>query len=323
MKNPAPALIALLLLSGTNAGAQTETAYPVKPIRMVVAYPPGGTVDLLARTVGQQLSQRWGQAVLVDNRPGGGANIGSEFAAKAAPDGYTIFMSTVANVINVSLYRKLNYDFRNDFIHVTNLATVPGIVVVHPSLPVRNVKDLIALAKARPNELRHGSSGVGSPHHLAGALFKAMAGVEMIHVPYKGASPAITDVVGGHIEVLFGAFVSTIPHVKSGRLRPLGVTSIKRVEVASELPTLDEQGLKGFETASWFGVSMPAGTPKGIVSKIHGELKRIISLPEVRDPIAAEGAQWVGSTPEEFTAFIESQIPKWARAVKASGATSG
>lgn len=261
--------------------------------------------------------------MLVDNRPGGGANIGTEFAARAPADGYTIFMSTVANVINISLYRKLNYDFRRDFIHVTHLATVPGILVVHPSLPVKDVKGLIALAKARPNELRHGSSGTGSPHHLAGALFKSMAGVEMVHVPYKGASPAINDILGGHIEVLFGAFVSTVPHVKTSRLRALGVTSIKRVPVAPDLPTLDEQGLSGFETASWFGVALPAGTPKDIAAKLHRELMQIISLPEVRDPFIAQGAEWIGSTPEEFAAFIEAQIAKWAKAVKASGATAG
>jgi tripartite-type tricarboxylate transporter receptor subunit TctC len=316
------ALIPLLILPSVAARAQTDPTYPVKSIRMVVAYPPGGTVDLLARTIGQQLSQRWRQSVVVDNRPGGGANIGTEFAAKAPPDGYTIFMSTVANVINISLHPKLNFDFRRDFIHVTNLATVPGILVVHPSLPVKNVKGLIALAKARPNELRHGSAGTGSPHHLAGALFKSMAGVELIHVPYKGASLATNDILGGHIEVLFGAFVSTIPHVKTGRLRALGVTSLKRVPVAPDLPTLDEQALKGFDTASWFGVEVPRGTSQGVVSKLHGELMRIISVPELRDPLTAQGAQWVGSTPEEFLAFIDAQTARWAQAVKASGATA-
>ena len=310
------ALIAALAFPGT-APAQT---YPTKPIRYIVGYTPAGTADMLARAVGQKLYEAWGQQVIVENRPGAGTNIGTEVGARAAPDGYTLFMPTVANAINPTLYPKLNYDMMKDFVYVTNFAKVPGIVVCHPSVPVKNAKDLIALARANPNQLRHGSTGVGSPHHLAAEIFKSMAGVKMIHVPYRGASPALIDVVAGHIEIYFGAMVSTIPHVKSGRLRGLGVTSLKRVAASGDLQTLDEQGLKGFETGSWFGMAAPAGTPRDIIMKLHAESTRAIQAPDIRDRMSAEGAEFVGDTPEQFLAFIKSEIAKWAKAVKASGA---
>ena len=229
-------------------------------------------------------------------------------------------MPTIANAINATLYPKLNYDPVKDFAYVTNIAKVPGIVVVHPSVPAKNVRELIALAKARPNELRHGSTGSGSPHHLAAELFKTMAGVKMIHIPYKGASPALVDVVAGHIEVYFGAMVSVLPHVKNGRLRPLGVTSMKRTAAAPEIPTLDEQGLKGFETGSWFGVALPAGAPREIIAKLHAEVVRIIKLPEVTERIASEGAEFIGNSPDEYTAFVKDEIAKWGKVVKMSGA---
>ncbi len=294
--------------------------YPAKPIRYIVGYTPAGTADMLARAVGQKLHEAWGQQVIVENRPGAGTNIATEIAAKAPPDGYTLFMPTVANAINPTLYPKLNYDMTRDFTYVTNFAKVPGIVVCHPSVPVKNAKELIALAKARPNALRHGSTGIGSPHHLAAEIFKSMSGVKMIHIPYKGASPAITDVVAGHIEIYFGAMVSTIPHVKSGRLRGLGVTSIKRVAAAGDLPTLDEQGLKGFETGSWFGMAVPTGTPREIITRLHAASIKAIASPDIRDRMSAEGADFVGDTPEQFAAFIKTEIVKWAKAVRASGA---
>jgi len=294
--------------------------YPAKPIRYIVGYTPAGTADMLARAVGQKLYEAWGQQVIVENRPGAGTNIGTEVGAKAPPDGYTLFMPTVANAINPTLYPKLNYDMMKDFAYVTNFAKVPGIVVCHPSTPVKNARELAALAKANPNSLRHGSTGVGSPHHLAAEIFKTMAGVKMIHVPYRGASPALTDVMGGQIEIYFGAMVSTIPHVKSGRLRALGVTSLKRVAAAGATPTLDEQGFKGFETGSWFGMAVPAATPREIIMKLHAESTKAIASPDIRDRMSAEGADFVGDTPEQFTAFIKTEIVKWAKAVKASGA---
>ena len=303
-----------------EALAQGAASYPSRPIRYLVGYTPAGTADLLARAVGAKLADAWGQQVIVENRPGSGTNIATELGARAAPDGYTLFMPTVANAINPTLYPKLGYDPLKDFAYVTNFAKVPGIVVCHPSVPVRNARELIALAKAKPDALRHGSTGIGSPHHLAAELFKTMSGVKMVHIPYKGATPALTDVVGGHIEIYFGAMVSTIPHVKSGRLRPLGVTALKRVAAAGDTPTLDEQGLKGFETGSWFGMAAPAGTPRDIIVKLHAESTKAIAAPDIRDRMGPEGAEFVGDTPEQFAAFIRSEVAKWGKAVKASGA---
>lgn len=313
-------LVVVAALAAGPVLAQSAANYPNKPIRYIVGYTPGGTADMLARAVGQKLTEAWGQQVIVENRAGAGTNIGTEIAAKSPPDGYTLFMPTVANAINPTLYPKLNYDPLKDFVYITNYAKVPGILVVHPSVPARNAKELIALARTHPNALRHGSTGIGSPHHLAGEIFKTMAGVKMIHVPYKGATPAISDVVAGHIEVYFGAMVSTLPHAKSGRLRALAVTSLKRVAAAPDIATLDEQGLKGFETGSWFGMAVPTGTSRDIISKLHAEAVRALAAPELRNRMSAEGAEFVGDTPEQFTAFFKSEIEKWGKAVKASGA---
>ena len=312
--------VLVVALSAGGAAAQSATSYPTKPMRYIVGYTPGGTADMLARAVGQKLTEAWGQQVIVENRPGAGTNIATEIAAKSPPDGYTLFMPTVANVINPTLYPKLNFDLMRDFVHITNFAKVPGIVVVHPSVPAKNLKDLIALAKARPNDLRHGSTGIGSPHHLAGEIFKTMAGVKMVHIPYRGATPALLDVVAGNIEVYFGAMVSTIPHVKSGRLRALGVTTLKRVAAVPDIPTISEQGLKGFETGSWFGMSVPTGTSRDIIAKLHAESLRALAWPELRNRMSSEGAEFVGDTPEQFTAFIKTELDKWGKAVKASGA---
>ena len=315
------ALVLLIMLGATaTALAQDAAGYPSRAIRYIVGYTPGGTADMLARAVGQKLTAAWGQQVIVDNRPGAGTNIGTEIGARAPADGYTLFMPTVANAINPTLYPKLNYDMMKDFVYITNFAKVPGIVVVHPSLPAKNAKDLIAIARANPNSLRHGSTGIGSPHHLAGEIFKTMAGVKMVHVPYKGATPAISDIIAGHIEVYFGAMVSTLPHARSGRLRALAVTSLKRVNAAKDVPTLDEQGLKGFETGSWFGMAVPTGTSRDIVMKLHAESTRALQAPDLRDRMMAEGAEFVGDTPEQYTAYIKSELVKWGQAVRASGA---
>lgn len=303
-----------------DATAQGASNYPAKPLRWLVGYTPGGTADMMARAVGARFTETWGQSVIVENRPGAATNIATEMAAKSPPDGYTLFLGTVANVINPSLYPKMSFDFLRDFVHVTNMASTPGIVVVHPSVPAKNAQELVALAKARPGQLRHGSTGIGSPHHLAGELFKYMAGIKMIHVPYKGATPAITDVVAGHIEIYFGAMVSTIPHVKSGRLRALAMTSAKRSPAAPQIPTLQEQGFKGFETGSWFGLHVPAGTSRDIVAKLHAETLRALALPELRNRMQPEGAEFIGDSSEQFTTYIRGEIEKWARAVKLSGA---
>ena len=308
------------VLTAGNAVAQTAANYPNRAMRWIVGYTPGGTADMMARAVGAKLNETWGQPVIVENRPGGATNIATEMVAKSPPDGYTLLLGTVANVINPSLYPKMAFDFQKDFVHVINMASTPGMVVVHPSVPARNAKDLVTLAKARPGQLRHGSTGIGSPHHLAGELFKSMADVKMIHVPYKGATPAITDVVAGHIEIYFGAMVSTVPHVKSGRLRALAMTSAKRSPAAPEIPTLQEQGFKGFETGSWFGVHVSAATPRDIVAKLHAETLRAINQPDIRNRMQPEGAEFIGDTLEQFAAYIRGEIEKWGRAVKVSGA---
>ncbi len=308
------------VLTAGNAVAQTAANYPNRAMRWIVGYTPGGTADMMARAVGAKLNETWGQPVIVENRPGGATNIATEMVAKSPPDGYTLLLGTVANVINPSLYPKMAFDFQKDFVHVINMASTPGMVVVHPSVPARNAKDLVALAKARTGQLRHGSTGIGSPHHLAGELFKSMADVKMIHVPYKGATPAITDVVAGHIEIYFGAMVSTVPHVKSGRLRALAMTSAKRSPAAPEIPTLQEQGFKGFETGSWFGVHVSAATPRDIVTKLHAETLRAINQPDIRNRMQPEGAEFIGDTLEQFAAYIRGEIEKWGRAVKVSGA---
>ena len=319
MKRGALLLGAAAMLPAAG-GAQAQTAYPVKAVRWIVPYAPGGGTDILVRAVGQKLAEAWTQPVVVENRPGGSTNIGAEFVARSVPDGYTLFAPGVANAINVTLFPKLNYDIVRDFAHVTNLAKIPGILVVHPSLPVKNVQEWLALAKARPNELRHGSPGIGSPQHLTAELVKSIAGVRMVHVPYKGAAPALTDIVGGHIEVYFGAIISTLPQVRNGRLRALGVTALNRVAAAPEIPTLSEQGLKGFETASWVLVSVAAATPRDIIGRIHRDAARATGMPDIRERMAADGAEMVGDAPEQVTAFLKAEIEKWGRAVRASGA---
>ncbi len=266
---------AAMMLPASAALAQAN--YPTKPVRWIVPYPPGGGTDILARTVAAKFTEAWGRQVIVENRPGGGTNIGSELVAKSPPDGYTLLASTLANAINVTLFPKLNYDILRDFTHVTNIAKLPSMIVVHPSVPAKNAKELVALAKARPNKLSHGSPGIGSPQHLGAEIFKSTTGISMVHVPYKGAAPALVDVAGGHIEVYFGNVVSTLPYVKNGRVRVLGITSLNRVEAAPEIPTLNEQGFKGFELVSWVLVSVPAGTPREIVMKIHGDAVRAIN----------------------------------------------
>ncbi len=321
MKTRHVALICSAALSLTAAGlVQAQSAYPNKSIRYIVPYTPGGTTDILSRAVGQKFSEAWGVPVVIDNRVGGATNIGTEMAAKSAPDGYTLFAPTVANAINVTLFPKLNFDILRDFSHITNLVKIPNIMVVNPALPIRNVKEFIAYAKAHPDELRYGSPGIGSPQHLGGELFKVMADIKMVHVPYKGAAPAITDAIAGHIGVYFGAMVSTMPQVRSGKLRILGVTTLKRADAAADVATLHEQGLSGFETASFVLLSAPAGTPRDIILKIHGEAVRAIASRDIRERMMSEGGELVGDTPEQVTAYLKAEIDNWGRAVRASGA---
>ena len=302
------------------ASAQPGT-YPTKPIRLIVPFPPAGTTDLLARAVAQKLSESWGQQVVVDNHPGAGGNIGSDIVAKASPDGYTLLMGTVGtHAINPSLYAKMPYDHVKDFVPVILVAGVPNVLVVNPSLPVKSVQELIAYGKANPGKLNYASSGNGTSIHLSGELFKTMTGVEMTHVPYKGSSPALTDLMGGQVQLMFDNLPSSLSFIKAGKLRALAVTSAGRSAALPELPTLAESGLPGFEASSWFGILAPAGTPKAIVDKINGAVVAWLATPEAKEKLSSQGAIAAGGFPDAFAKHIAAESAKWAKVVKASGA---
>jgi tripartite-type tricarboxylate transporter receptor subunit TctC len=312
------ALAALLALASVGAHADT---YPSKPIKLIVPFPAGGTTDIVARTIGQELTKTWGQQVIVENRPGAGGNIGSEAVAKAPADGYTLLMGTVGtHGINASVYKKLPYDAVKDFAPITLATSVPNILVVHPALPVKSVKELIAYAKANPGKLNFASSGNGTSIHLAGELFKTMTGVQMTHVPYKGSAPALTDLLGGQVQLMFDNMPSALPHVKTGKLRALAVTAAKRSPATPDLPTIAESGVPGFEATSWFGLLAPAGTPKEIVTKLNKEVVRILKTPDVKERLLAQGAEPVGNSPEQFAGHIKAEIVKWRKVVEVSGA---
>ena len=310
-----------LAVAGTLLGAApVQAQYPGKAVRLVVPYPPGGGTDTLARVLSLRLAEALGQQLVVDNRPGAGANIGVEIAAKAPNDGYTLLMAAISNAISASLYRKLNYDLVRDFAPITLLATTPHILVVHPSLPVKSVKGLIAFAKARPGQLAYSSSGSGTPSHLGGELFDSMAGVKLTHVPYKGGGPSVIALVGGEVSVVFATMPSVISHVRAGKLRGLAVTTTQRSPAMPDLSTVSEAGVPGYEMGSWYGLLAPAGTPKEVVVRLNAEMAKILKLPDVRQRLDALGFEALLSTPEEYGAFTKNEIEKWAKVVKASGA---
>ena len=306
-----------LCLGAAPAGAQT---YPSKPIRMIVPFAPGGGTDILARIIGQQLADAWGQAVNVENRAGASGNLGTELVARSAPDGHTLVMAINTHAVNASLYSKLPFDPVKDFAPVILTATTANILVVHPSVAANSVQELIALAKAQPGKLNYASGGSGTTSHLAAELFKTMAGVEMVHVPYKGGGAAYTDLISGQVQLYFVGIPGTLQYLKAGRLRALGVTTPRRSPAAPETPTIAESGLPGFSATTWWGILAPAGTPQPIIARIDFEVARILKLPEVRAKLDAQGFEPVASTPESFGAFMRSEIELWARAVKASGA---
>jgi tripartite-type tricarboxylate transporter receptor subunit TctC len=296
-------------------------SYPNRPIRLVVPFPAAGTTDILARAAAQKLTEALGQAVVVDNRPGAGGNIGSDLVAKSAPDGYTLLMGTVGtHAINPSLYSKMPYDHVKDFVPVVLVAGVPNVLVVNPALPVKSVADLIKLAKDKPGTINFASSGSGTSIHLSGELFKTMSGIDMTHVPYKGSSPALTDLIGGQVQVMFDNLPSALPQIKGGKLRAVAVTSLKRAPALPDVPTIDESGLPGFEASSWFGVLAPAGTPAPIVAKINAEVNKWLQSADAREKLLSQGAEAAGGTPEQFAAHIRAETDKWAKVVKASGA---
>jgi tripartite-type tricarboxylate transporter receptor subunit TctC len=299
--------------------ATAQVQYPTKPIRFILPFPPGGGSDAFARIFGPKLSEVLGQPVVIENRPGAGANIGAEVAAKTPPDGHTLLLGNVAHAINVSLYSKLNYDLVRDFDCVSLLASTPNIVVVHPSVPAKSLKELIALAKSRPGELNVASSGAGSSAHLAGELFNGMAGIKMNHVPYKGGGPAVIALVGGEVSVGFATTPSVVQHVKSGKLRGLAVTSAQRSPATPDLPTVSEAALKGYEAGTWYGLLVPAGTPKDVISRLHAESVKLLALPDVKQRLDATGFEPIGTTPERFAAYIRSEIEKWTKVVRSAG----
>ncbi|HYS51619.1 MAG TPA: tripartite tricarboxylate transporter substrate binding protein [Burkholderiales bacterium] len=302
-------------------GAAAADAYPAKPVRFVVAFPPGGGTDIIARSIAHKLAERIAQQVVVDNRPGAGGNIGTDMVAKSAPDGYTLLMGSAGPLaINASLFGKMPFDPIKDLAPVTLAASTPNVLVVHPALRAATLKELIALAKARPGEINFASSGHGTPAHLAGELFNLMAGVKMVHVPYKGAAPALADLLGGQVQIMFSTMPPALPHVRDGKLRALAVTSAKRSPAAPELPTVDETALPGFEANTWHGVVVPAGTPGAIVARLNREIVAILHLPDVVERFSSQGAEALGSTPQEFAAYIKSETLKWAKVVRDSGA---
>ena len=312
------AMAAVVLCACGTVAAQE---YPTKPIRYIVPFAPGGTTDILGRLVGQKLFEAWGQQVLVDNRPGAAGGVGAGIAAKAPPDGYTLIGGTInSHAINVSLYSSLSYDPVRDFAPVTLYASLPNMLVVHPSLPVKAVKDLIALARVKPKQLTFASAGSGTSQHLSGELFNVMAKVELVHVPYKGSGPGLIDLVGGQVLMFFDNITTALPLARAGKIRAIAVTTAKRSSVAPELPTIAESGLPGFDVSSWQGLFVPAGTPRPVVTKLHTEAVRILAMADIRERLKALGADPVGNTPEQFGAYVKAEIAKWADLVKRSGA---
>jgi tripartite-type tricarboxylate transporter receptor subunit TctC len=319
MKKAATLLIVVTLFVGAGMQPVIAADYPTRPIRMIVPFPPGGGNDLLARSISQPLAQAIGQSVVVDNRGGAGGQIGAELAAAAAPDGYTIFLGSIGNLTFLPvLQAKLPYDPVRDFAPVTLLATSPFILVLNPAVPAKSVKELIALAKAQPGKLNYGSAGPGSSLHMTGELFKLESGTDITHVPYKGTGPALIDLLSGQVQMLFSTMPSVVPHVKSGKLRALGVSSTKRAGVLPDVPTITEAGVPGFEVLNWQGIVVPKKTPDEIVRKLNRALLEALKSPETIKALANQGLDAAGGTPEQFGALMKSEIEKYGKVAKAA-----
>lgn len=307
------AFAAALLAVTTLAAAQT---YPSKPIRWIVPFPPGGSTDLLARVIGQKLTEGWGQQVIVDNRGGAGGTLGAAEAARSPADGYTLLMGAIHHTIATSAYPKLPYDFQKDFAPISVVAIVPNVLVVNPSVPAHSTKELIAYAKANPGKLAYGSAGMGTAHHLIGEVFNSRAGTEILHVPYKGSSPAVADLIGGQVQIMYDTVASCLPHIKSGKLRPLAVATAKRSSALPDVPTIAEAALPGFEVTTWFGALAPARTPPELVAKLNAEIVKILGMPDVRKRLLDAGAEPVGSTPGEMAAQIKRETEEFGKIVR-------
>ncbi len=314
-----PAVLSAVVLALAQNAVHAQT-YPTKPLRLIIPFAPGGATDLLGRLVAQRLNERLGQTVIPDNRTGGGGNIGAELVVKSPADGYTILVAGIPHAINMSLYKKVSYDLATDLTAITNLATFPSMIAVHPSMPTRTMKELVAVARSRPNALNYGASP-GSPNHLVMELIGVLTGARMVHIGYKGAGPAITDLVGGHLHVSSLGFPGAMPHVKSGRLRPIAVTSAKRSSLLPELPTIAESAIPGFDVNSWYGIFAPPRVPTDIVAKLNTEIRSFMGNDELKAKLSAVGAEVDTNNPPEFAQFVRSEIDRWAKVVKASGAT--
>jgi tripartite-type tricarboxylate transporter receptor subunit TctC len=305
-----------------SLGGAARADFPSRPVTLVVAFTPGGPSDVLARIVGKKMEQLIGQPFVIENRPGAGGNLAAEAVAHAAPDGYTLLMGNNSILAtNESLYKRLNYSPGKDFIPITLIGTQANILVVNPDVPAHSLKELIALAREQPGKLNFASSGHGAAAHLAGELFKSEAGINIVHVPYKGAAPALQDVIAGHDQMMFATAASVIGHIEARRVRALAVTTLKRTQILPELPTMDEAGLKGFDASTWHGLVAPAGTPPEVIAKLHDAAVKALQDTSVQTSLGKLGVDIVGDTPQEFRAYIEREIPKWAAIVKASGAT--
>ncbi|MGZ5117863.1 MAG: tripartite tricarboxylate transporter substrate binding protein [Burkholderiales bacterium] len=318
MQLPRLLLIAVCSLS-SSALAQT---YPSKPIRLIAPFPPGGATDIMARATAQKIQESVGQNVIVDNRPGAGGNIGAEIAAKTPADGYTLLMGSTAHAINVSLYKKPGYDLLRDFAPISQVAVVANVLVVNPTVPAKRVQDLIKLARAQPGKLNMGSSGNGSVGHLAGELLSTLARIKVLHVPYKGSAPVLTELMAGQVDYAFESVLATLPHIRAGKLHALATTGTKRSELLSDQPTMIEAGLAGFEASGWSAVLAPAGTPQAVIATLNGAIVKGLATADVRERLKAQGAEPVGSTPAELEAFLRRDVARWAKLVQVSGATA-
>jgi tripartite-type tricarboxylate transporter receptor subunit TctC len=308
-------LAALCLLSLTALGSAVAQTFPSQTVKIIVPFPPGGTTDILARQVANELAQKWGVPVIVDNRAGASGTIGSEQLVRSPRDGYTLMVTATHHVINPSLYKNLKYDTRTDFTPIALIASVPNVLVVNPSLPVKNVQELIKYAKDKPGVVSFGSAGVGGANHLAGELFKHAAGIDIVHVPYKGAAPALNDLMGGHIPMMFDSLPGVIQHIRSGQLRALGVTSLKRAPAAPEIPTIDESGVKGFDATAWFGMYAPGNMPAELTRKISGDVLEVLRSPRIQTQFAELGADPGTLSQPDFVNFVNAEIAKWGKVI--------
>jgi len=320
MKYKSLILLTIFLSLGAAVPAHAQT-YPSKTVRILVGFAPGGSTDIVARLIAQEMTKNVGQQVVVDNRPGAGGNIAAELTSKAPPDGHTLFACTTGVfAIQPFLYSKLPYDPEKGLVPVTQTGSLPYIIVMHPSLPAKNVKEFIAIAKSRPGQINYASSGVGTASHLSAALFASAAGVNMVHVPYKGTGNAMSDLIGGQVVLMFDQPVSSLPHVQAGKLRVLGISSGQRFSTLKDIPTVAEQGLTGFEAISWSGICAPGGTPKPIVDRVYSEVAKVLKVPELRDRLLRDGIEPIGSTPEQFLDHTKKEAIKWGKVVKDTGA---